>query len=223
MPPGALTGLIPACHTPFDHRGELKLSTVDQQATLFRETGLHSVFIAGTTGEFASLTVAERKALCDRWMDVAGDSMRVAVHVGHNCLADALDLAAHARRAGGRRGGPRPPQLFQARDHSRPGRFLCDRRGGSRPAPLLLLSHSGDDGRAAADGRVLVRGPIFAFPTSRDSSSRTMISSIYKGASPLKREPSTFLTASTRHSLLVFAWGCAGPSARRIISPAATS
>ncbi len=111
--PGVLTGLIPACHTPFDHRGELRLSTVDQQAALFREMGLHSVFIAGTTGEFASLTIAERKALCDRWMDVAGDSMRVAVHVGHNSLADALDLAAHARRAGVAAVALAPPSYFK--------------------------------------------------------------------------------------------------------------
>ena len=42
----------------------------------------------------------ERKALCERWVDVAGDTLRVAVHVGHNCQADAIELAAHARQAG---------------------------------------------------------------------------------------------------------------------------
>ena len=66
--PGVLTGLIPACHTPFDRDGELNLAVVDQQAALFLETGMRGVFVAGTTGEFASLTVDERKALCDRWV-----------------------------------------------------------------------------------------------------------------------------------------------------------
>ncbi len=98
--PGALTGLIPACHTPFDRTGNLNLSIVEQQAALFRESGLRSVFVAGTTGEFASLTVSERKALCERWMAVAGDSLQVALHVGSNCQADSIDLAAHARKAG---------------------------------------------------------------------------------------------------------------------------
>jgi N-acetylneuraminate lyase len=98
--PGLLTGLIPACHTPFDRTGGLNLSVVDQQAALFRESGLRSVFVGGTTGEFASLTVGERKALCERWVSVAGDSMRVAVHAGSNCQADAIELAGHARAAG---------------------------------------------------------------------------------------------------------------------------
>jgi N-acetylneuraminate lyase len=98
--PGALTGLIPACHTPFDRGGNLNLSIVEQQAALFRESGLRSVFVAGTTGEFASLTVSERKALCERWVAVAGDSLQVALHVGSNCQADSIELAAHARKAG---------------------------------------------------------------------------------------------------------------------------
>ncbi len=98
--PGALTGLIPACHTPFDRAGHLNLSIVEQQSALFRESGLRCVFVAGTTGEFASLTVSERKALCERWVAVAGDSLAVALHVGSNCQADSIELAAHARKAG---------------------------------------------------------------------------------------------------------------------------
>ena len=98
--PGVLTGLIPACHTPFHRDGQLNLAMVERQAALFRESGLRSVFVAGTTGEFASLTLDERKALCERWVEVAGDTLRVAVHVGDNCQADAIELAAHARQAG---------------------------------------------------------------------------------------------------------------------------
>jgi N-acetylneuraminate lyase len=33
-------------------------------------------------------------------VEVAGDSMRIAVHAGHDCLADAVTLSAHARQAG---------------------------------------------------------------------------------------------------------------------------
>jgi N-acetylneuraminate lyase len=98
--PGVLTGLVPAAHTPFHRDGRLNLSVVAQQADLFRESGLKSVFVGGTTGEFASLTLRERQALCDRWMEVAGDSIRIAVHVGDNCQENAIALAAHARKAG---------------------------------------------------------------------------------------------------------------------------
>jgi len=98
--PGILNGLIPACHTPFHRDGRLNLAIVERQAALFRESGLKSVFVGGTTGEFASLTLEERQALCERWLEVAGDSLRIAVHAGDNCQASAIALAAHARRAG---------------------------------------------------------------------------------------------------------------------------
>jgi N-acetylneuraminate lyase len=83
-----------------DRDGRLNLAVVERQAALFRESGLKCVFVAGTTGEFASMTVVERQALAERWMEVAGDSMRIAVHIGHNCQADAISLAAHAREIG---------------------------------------------------------------------------------------------------------------------------
>jgi N-acetylneuraminate lyase len=98
--PGVLSGLIPACHTPFHRAGHLDVSVVPRQAELFRESGTTGVFVAGTTGEWSSLTRDERMALCDRWTELAGDDLAIAVHVGHNCQADAVALASHARESG---------------------------------------------------------------------------------------------------------------------------
>jgi N-acetylneuraminate lyase len=111
--PGPLTGLIPAAHTPFEPDGRLNLAMVSRQAELFLQSELRSVFIAGTTGEWASLTLEERTALCDRWMETAGDALRIAVHVGHNCLADAKVLASHARQAGAAAVAAVAPSYFQ--------------------------------------------------------------------------------------------------------------
>lgn len=97
---GPLSGIIPATHTPFRADGRLNLEAVDRQAALTVEMGLSGVFIAGTTGEFASLSVAERKDLAARWVKAAGDSLKVAVHVGHNCQGEAQELAAHAKEIG---------------------------------------------------------------------------------------------------------------------------
>jgi hypothetical protein len=58
--PGPLTGLIPACHTPFHADGGLDLDTVAKQADLLRDCGARSVFIGGSTGEWSSLTLDER-------------------------------------------------------------------------------------------------------------------------------------------------------------------
>jgi N-acetylneuraminate lyase len=98
--PGFLSGLIPACHTPFHRAGHLDLSVVPRQAELYREVGTTGVFVGGTTGEWSSMTREERMALCDRWTEVAGGDLAIAVHVGHNCQADAIALASHARESG---------------------------------------------------------------------------------------------------------------------------
>jgi N-acetylneuraminate lyase len=96
--PQPLTGLVPAVLTPFDPSGDLNLSAVGKQAELLLRDGVRAVFVGGTTGEFASLTLEERKSLTKRWAEVAkGTPMRVVVHVGTNCLTDAKTLAAQAR------------------------------------------------------------------------------------------------------------------------------
>jgi N-acetylneuraminate lyase len=97
---GPLSGLISACHTPFSAGGGLNLGVVEQQAELLIECGVREVFVGGTTGEFASLTLDERMSLAERWCSLLGGSIRVAVHVGHNCLSEAISLAAHARQSG---------------------------------------------------------------------------------------------------------------------------
>ncbi|MDR3621188.1 MAG: dihydrodipicolinate synthase family protein [Paludisphaera borealis] len=111
--PGPLTGLVPACHSPFHADGRLNVEAVDRQADLLRESRITSVFVGGTTGEWASLTVAERKALTERWIKAGKGTMRVAVHVGHNCQADAIELAAHARQAGAAAVAVMAPSFFK--------------------------------------------------------------------------------------------------------------
>jgi N-acetylneuraminate lyase len=111
--PGPLTGLIPACHTPLGPDGTLNLGMVEKQAAHLLASGLRTVFVGGTTGEFTSLTIEERMALAKHWCDVAGGSMRVAVHVGHNCQAEAISLAAHARNAGATAVAVTAPSYFK--------------------------------------------------------------------------------------------------------------
>ena len=98
--PGPLSGLIPACHTPFHRDGSLNLDIISKQADLLRESDARSIFIGGTTGEWSALTLDERLKLTQRWVEVAGKSIQVAVHVGDNCLANAITLAEHSRETG---------------------------------------------------------------------------------------------------------------------------
>lgn len=93
-----LHGLVAATHTPFDADGQLNLAIVARQAEHLFRSGVKTVFIGGSTGESHSLTMEERLALAQRWNEVVrGSEMRLVVHVGSNCLADARTLAAQAQ------------------------------------------------------------------------------------------------------------------------------
>jgi N-acetylneuraminate lyase len=96
-----LHGLVAATHTSFRADGELNLGVVELQAEHLLRDGVRAGFIGVSTGECHSLTVGERLALGRRWGEVVrGTDLRLAVHVGSNCLADARAMAqsfgAHA-------------------------------------------------------------------------------------------------------------------------------
>lgn len=112
-----LTGLVAATHTPFDAAGELNLPVVERQAEYLHRAGVGTVFIAGTTGESHSLTLAERLALAQRWAEVVrGTSLRLVVHVGTNCLADARTLARQAQALGADAIAALAPSYFKPRN-----------------------------------------------------------------------------------------------------------
>jgi N-acetylneuraminate lyase len=98
--PFRLTGLIAAPHTPFTPAGELNRSVVSAQAALLIEAGVAGAFVCGSTGEAHSLTTEERERLTEEWVRLVGGRLKLVVHAGHNCRAEAVRLAAHAARAG---------------------------------------------------------------------------------------------------------------------------
>jgi len=95
-----LTGLIAAAYTPFDPGGRLNVDVVPAMAEYFREVGISGVFVAGTTGESLSLSMAERIELTDAWCDAAPPQIPVIAHVGGNSQPEAVELASQAARAG---------------------------------------------------------------------------------------------------------------------------
>jgi N-acetylneuraminate lyase len=88
---------VAAVHTPFGADGALRLDAVEAQAAHLARSGVALAFVGGTTGECASLSLEERRALGRRWLEVApGHGLGVVVHVGASALADARALAADA-------------------------------------------------------------------------------------------------------------------------------
>lgn len=96
-----LTGLIAATHTPFDSQGQVNLAVIETLAEHLIRNGVQAAFVCGSTGESHSLTVEERLQVATRWREVTrGSKLRLVVHVGNNCLADAAVLAEHAEKIG---------------------------------------------------------------------------------------------------------------------------
>lgn len=105
--------LYSAPPTPFDEHGELLLASIEPLADHLVNIGVNGVFVCGTTGESANLTTEERKAVAQRWMEVAGDRLQVLIHVGHTAHKEAADLARHAREIGSHGIGSVAPYYFK--------------------------------------------------------------------------------------------------------------
>ena len=111
-----LTGLVAATHSPFHADGSLNLAVVEAQAAHLAASGVQFAFICGSTGESHSLTLEERRALAVRWLEVTrGAALKVIVHVGTNCLADARALAAQAQQLGAAAVSALAPSYFKPR------------------------------------------------------------------------------------------------------------
>lgn len=110
-------GLVAAPFTPFHPDGSLNLGAIPAYARLLKKNGVAAAFVCGTTGEGLSLTQAERMQVAETWMREADEKLRVIVHVGHNCLADAQELTRHAAKIGAAAASAFAPCFFKPRDN----------------------------------------------------------------------------------------------------------
>jgi 4-hydroxy-tetrahydrodipicolinate synthase len=94
-----LRGSYPPLVTPF-RDGRVDLHTYDSLVQFQIESGSHGIVVAGTTGEPALLSVAERKALAETAITAAAGRLPVMVATGAPALAETLELTAHADQIG---------------------------------------------------------------------------------------------------------------------------
>jgi 4-hydroxy-tetrahydrodipicolinate synthase len=97
----ARPGVIAATTTPFT--SDLRVDIEGWRSALHATAGqVDAVLVAGTTGEFPSLTHGERVKLIEAAVDVLGPE-RVIAHVGAADAREASALARHAVEAGAHR------------------------------------------------------------------------------------------------------------------------
>lgn len=95
-----INGYIVAPFTPMHTDGSLNLDLIPEYADYFIRNGLDGVFTCGSTGEGALLTLAERKRVSEKWLEVAHGRLKVIVHTGVTNLSDQITLASHAQEIG---------------------------------------------------------------------------------------------------------------------------
>lgn len=96
-----LQGLIAAPFTPMNVDGSLNLSVIQDYYYFLKENGVTGAFICGSTGEGVSLSMLEKMAVAEAWMQAVGhDDFKVITLVGGTCLEDCKELARHAKETG---------------------------------------------------------------------------------------------------------------------------
>jgi dihydrodipicolinate synthase/N-acetylneuraminate lyase len=92
-------GYIPAITTPFADDGSLDRTATHRQLEWLHSEGMHGVIVAGTTGEWFSLTREERT----EQLRIVGDAIRGQMTLIAGCnsytAAEAIELAGAARQA----------------------------------------------------------------------------------------------------------------------------
>ncbi len=95
-----LQGIHVALVTPFDDDGKVNEGVLEQLVDDLIQRGVHGVVVNGTTGEFTSLTTAERQRNVEVAIDAADGRVPVTVQAGGLTTQEAIAHARHARERG---------------------------------------------------------------------------------------------------------------------------
>lgn len=108
-----ISGLVAAPFTPMRDDGSLDLEQVRPYAEFLARNGVNGVFVNGSTGEFASMTLDERLRHAAQWAKESPSELNVLVHVGGTCLEDCRTMMKHAGEIGASGAGALAPYYFK--------------------------------------------------------------------------------------------------------------
>jgi 4-hydroxy-tetrahydrodipicolinate synthase len=95
------TGVVPSLQTPFTAGGDrIDTARAARHAEWYLERGVHGVLVAGSGGEFISLSLDERRALTEAVTEAIGDRVAVIVCIGAYTTNATIALGQHARSCG---------------------------------------------------------------------------------------------------------------------------
>lgn len=95
-----LEGVLPALVTPFDEAGKLDTTNLEILVDRALDAGVGGLIPGGSTGEFTSLSIPERKTLVETVLGRARGQVPVVAHTGALSWEDTLELTRHAKDHG---------------------------------------------------------------------------------------------------------------------------
>lgn len=95
-----LRGILPAVITPFGADGAVDATALTRHTRYLIDAGVGGLIAGGSTGEFASLSKAERKLVHATVVEAAKRDVPVIVQTGALTSADAIELSQHAEQIG---------------------------------------------------------------------------------------------------------------------------
>lgn len=110
--PFPLSGVVPPVVTPLMGRSSLDEIAFCKLINGLIESGVHGLFLLGSTGEFCSLNGRTQRAVIDKGCAAARGRVPVVVNVSHTSLDESVRLAKYAWRAGAGAVAICPPYYF---------------------------------------------------------------------------------------------------------------
>jgi len=107
-----VTGVLPANVTAKGTDDKVDLKQTKAVVEFLYSKGVDGLHVTGTTGEFATLKVEQRKAVVEACIEAADGRGTVIVHVGAVATNDSRELARHAARAGAQAVSSVPPYYY---------------------------------------------------------------------------------------------------------------
>ena len=95
-----IEGLIAATFSPMNRDGSLNLSQVPGIVEHLIADGVAGLYVCGSTGEGPLMSGHERRQVAEAYVSATAGRIPVIVQIGHDSLAEARDLAEHARDCG---------------------------------------------------------------------------------------------------------------------------
>lgn len=93
-------GVMVALATPFDADGAVDEARLREHVDFVLAGGVHGIVPLGSTGEFATMTLTERRRVAEIVIEHTAGRAVVAPHTGALSTRDAVELTAHAEAAG---------------------------------------------------------------------------------------------------------------------------